>query len=96
MSEPNALTVAVMIGLGYPGEVADSSGTKWTFWVLAMIPFVYILYTLYGPLQAAAGRETPAERTMAMNLGLAIDDMATAIEIYRRAREAGIGTELSL
>ena len=50
----------LMIGLGYPGEVADSSGTKWTFWVLAMIPFVYILYTLYGQLQAAAGRETPA------------------------------------
>ena len=43
----------LMIGLGYPGEVADSTGTKWTFWVLAMIPFVYILYTLYGQLQAA-------------------------------------------
>lgn len=50
----------LMIGLGYPGEVAESSGTKWLFWVLAMLPFAYILWTLYGQLQAAAGRETPA------------------------------------
>ncbi len=49
----------LMIGLGYPGEVASASGTKWLFWVLAMIPFVFILWTLYGQLQAAATRETP-------------------------------------
>ena len=40
------------------------------------------------------GRENPAERTMAMNLGLAIDDMATAILIYQRALERNIGTWL--
>ena len=33
------------------------------------------------------GREQEAERTMAINLGLAMDDMAVAPEIYRRARE---------
>ena len=38
------------------------------------------------------GRETPAERTMACNLGLAMDDMAVAPAIYRRAVKAGIGT----
>jgi ornithine cyclodeaminase/alanine dehydrogenase-like protein (mu-crystallin family) len=42
------------------------------------------------------GRETPAERTMTANLGLAIDDMAVAPLIYRRAREKGIGTILPL
>ncbi len=42
------------------------------------------------------GRESPAERTMACNLGLAMDDMATAPIIYRRAREMGIGTWLEL
>ncbi len=42
------------------------------------------------------GRERPDERTMAMNLGLALDDMAVAPEIYRRAKERGIGTWLSL
>mgnify|MGYP000269631055 CR=1 FL=1 len=42
------------------------------------------------------GRETPTERTMACNLGLALDDMATAPLIYRRAVERGIGTWLPL
>ena len=42
------------------------------------------------------GRETPSERTMAANLGLALDDMATAPLIYRRAIEKGIGTWLPL
>ena len=49
---------AVMIGLGYPGEVSTDNGTKWLFWVLAMIPFVYILWVLYGQLQAASSRES--------------------------------------
>jgi ornithine cyclodeaminase/alanine dehydrogenase len=38
------------------------------------------------------GRESENERILAMNLGLAIDDMAVAPEIFRRAREQGIGT----
>ncbi len=42
------------------------------------------------------GRETPEERTISMNLGLALDDMAVAPEIYRRAVEKGIGTWLPL
>lgn len=42
------------------------------------------------------GRENPDERTMACNLGLAINDMAVAPAIYRRAREKNIGTWLPL
>jgi ornithine cyclodeaminase/alanine dehydrogenase len=42
------------------------------------------------------GRERTDQRTMAMNLGLAMDDMAVAPEVYRRARERGIGTWLLL
>jgi len=41
------------------------------------------------------GRERPDERTMAMNLGLALEDMALAPTIYRLAKERGIGTSLS-
>jgi ornithine cyclodeaminase/alanine dehydrogenase-like protein (mu-crystallin family) len=40
------------------------------------------------------GRESPEERTMTANLGLAIDDMAVAPIIYERAVEKGIGTWL--
>jgi ornithine cyclodeaminase/alanine dehydrogenase len=42
------------------------------------------------------GRERDDERTMAINLGLALDDMAVAPEIYRRAVEHGLGTWLTL
>ena len=42
------------------------------------------------------GRERAEERTMAMNLGLALDDMAVAPEVYRRARDRGLGTWLAL
>jgi ornithine cyclodeaminase/alanine dehydrogenase len=42
------------------------------------------------------GRETAAERTMTCNLGLAVDDMATAPLVYQRAIERGVGTWLEL
>ena len=42
------------------------------------------------------GRQNSQERTLAVNLGLAMDDMAVAPEIFRRARVMGIGTPLSL
>ncbi|MDQ1330119.1 MAG: hypothetical protein QG578_382 [Thermodesulfobacteriota bacterium] len=42
------------------------------------------------------GRERAEERTISINLGIALDDMATAILIYKKALEQGIGTNLSL
>ncbi len=42
------------------------------------------------------GRKDPKERTLAVNLGLAMDDMAVAPEIYRRAKRLGVGTWLTL
>jgi ornithine cyclodeaminase/alanine dehydrogenase len=42
------------------------------------------------------GRQSEKERTIAINLGLAMDDMAVAPDIYRLAKEKGIGTWLSL
>ena len=42
------------------------------------------------------GRRSADERTIAINLGIALDDMATAIHVYRRARERGLGTQLPL
>jgi ornithine cyclodeaminase/alanine dehydrogenase-like protein (mu-crystallin family) len=44
--------------------------------------------------RAKPGRETARERTMTINLGLGLEDMATAIRIYRRATALKIGTEL--
>jgi ornithine cyclodeaminase/alanine dehydrogenase-like protein (mu-crystallin family) len=42
------------------------------------------------------GRQKPEERTMACNLGLALDDVTVAPLIYERALEKGIGTWLPL
>ncbi len=42
------------------------------------------------------GRQSPGERTMTANLGLALDDMATAPIVYRRAVERKIGRWLPL
>lgn len=42
------------------------------------------------------GRESARERTITANLGLALDDMAVAPVLYRRAKEKGIGTWLPL
>ena len=42
------------------------------------------------------GRETPQERTMTANLGLAMDDMAVAPLLYQKALEKEIGTWLPL
>lgn len=43
-----------------------------------------------------AGRESADERIMSMNLGVAIEDMAVAVQIYEDARRKGRGKELSL
>jgi ornithine cyclodeaminase/alanine dehydrogenase-like protein (mu-crystallin family) len=42
------------------------------------------------------GRKDEKQRTLAINLGLAMDDMAVAPEIYRRALEKGLGAWLPL
>ena len=42
------------------------------------------------------GRQTPEQRTMTANLGLALDDMAVAPLIYQKAKDMGIGTWLDL
>lgn len=56
------------------------------------------VYATVGELVAGKkrGRQDSRERTMTCNLGLALDDMATAPLVYRRAIERKIGTWLTL
>lgn len=54
---------------------------------------------LYAELHEIAcgrkpGRENGAERIMAMNTGMAIEDVVTSMLVYERAKEEGIGTKL--
>merc|ERR1719252_27993 len=52
---------ALMIILGYPGElIPDESKlhNRWIFWCLAMVPFVFIVYTLIIGLASATNGES--------------------------------------
>lgn len=55
-----ALLAALMIILGYPGEVATSDGQRWLWGILSMIPFLIIVYELFIGLSRAID-DQPAE-----------------------------------
>lgn len=42
-----SVAAALMIVLGYPGEIATEAGTAWLWWALSMLPFLYIMATLF-------------------------------------------------
>jgi ornithine cyclodeaminase/alanine dehydrogenase-like protein (mu-crystallin family) len=56
------------------------------------------IYATVGELVAGRkrGRENAKEKTMTCNLGLALDDMATAPIVFKRAVERKVGTWLPL
>ncbi len=41
---------AIMIILGYPGEISADPTTRWLWWGAAMIPFAWIVYELFAGL----------------------------------------------
>ena len=41
------LLAALMIALGYPGEVATTDGGRWFWGIASMIPFLWIVYELF-------------------------------------------------
>jgi len=53
------LASALMVALGYPGEIQDSPSGRWTWWCLAMIPFCYVVYSLAVGLEAATAKMHP-------------------------------------
>ena len=48
---------ALMIILGYPGEIATDNGTRALWGTLATIPFLYIVYQLFSGLGASIERQ---------------------------------------
>jgi len=55
---------ALMILLGYPGEITLDHGTRWLWWFLAMLPFSYIVWTLFVGLKQAVDKQDPAARSL--------------------------------
>lgn len=53
---------ALMIVNGYPGEITSDPHTRWVFWFLSMVPFVYIVYTLFVGLKDSQDSQPEAVR----------------------------------
>ena len=51
------LAAALMIILGYPGEIADDNSTRALWGTLSAIPFLYIVYELFVGLGAAIAKQ---------------------------------------
>jgi len=55
----------LMIALGYPGEVASTDdASKWIFFILGMLPFVYLVYVLYAQMGEALERQSERVRQL--------------------------------
>ena len=66
-----SLAAIAMLALGYPGEISNHAGTRWLFWTLSMIPFLYILSVLFGQLTRTVedeGGEVRSRLAAARNL----------------------------
>ncbi len=53
---------ALMIILGYPGEIADSNGERLIWGVVATLPFLWILYELFVGLRGSIASQPPDVR----------------------------------
>jgi len=52
------LLAAIMVILGYPGEISGDPSTRWIWWALAMIPFAWIVYELFVGLGDAIAKQS--------------------------------------
>lgn len=55
-----SIAAALMIALGYPGEVATETTTKMIWWTASMLPFLYILWVLFTEFSTHY-KDQPAE-----------------------------------
>jgi len=53
---------ALMVLLGYPGEISSDSGTRWLWWSLSMIPFLIIVSDLFVGLKASIEAQPASAR----------------------------------
>jgi bacteriorhodopsin len=61
---------ALMIALGYPGEVTADTTTRLVWGTLSTIPFAYILYVLWTEFGAALATQSEIVRTKVRNIRL--------------------------
>lgn len=64
------VAAALMIGLGYPGEIAGDNVTRLIWGTLSTIPFIYILYVLWVELSGSIVRQPDAVKVLVRNIRL--------------------------
>jgi bacteriorhodopsin len=62
-----AVASALMVVLGYPGEVAATGEERWLWWTAAMIPFLYIVKELVLGLGASINSQPTNVRGLVAN-----------------------------
>jgi bacteriorhodopsin len=65
-----SIAALLMIALGYPGEIADDNTTRMIWGTLSTIPFVYILWVLWGELSQATEDQPERVQLLMRNLKL--------------------------
>lgn len=64
------IAAALMIGLGYPGEVSSDAMTRTIWGLLSTVPFAYILYGLWSELAKASTGESAEVKVLLRNTRL--------------------------
>ena len=54
---------ALMIALGYPGEITTETGPRLFWGTLSTIPFIYLLYVLFVEINKSLDRQPPEVRS---------------------------------
>jgi bacteriorhodopsin len=60
----HGVSSALMIIIGYPGELildSDKLSGRWAYWAVAMVPFAFVVYTLLVGLKGATQAEPDEE-----------------------------------
>jgi len=53
---------ALMVCIGYPGEIQNDNNQRWTYWAAAMVPFSYVVLTLVAGLNSATAKQPECVR----------------------------------
>merc|ERR1719433_179391 len=53
---------AVMVCIGYPGEIQNDNHQRWIYWACAMVPFSYVVLTLVAGLNGATQKQPECVR----------------------------------
>lgn len=56
------LLAALMVGLGYPGEISSTASGRWLWGGLSMIPFLWIIYELFFGLRQSVNQQPESAR----------------------------------